>query len=65
MRTSLKICYNNFIKGVMSSTGLPLSQMQTFIEWVYNRKNQFKTEASEYEKFLGFETWLLKQYGNR
>jgi len=62
METTIKICYNNFINSLMSSTGLPISQMQTISEWVENRKNQFNEEADEKEEKAGFELWLAKRY---
>ena len=62
MTTTIKICYNNFIDSLMSSTGLPISQMQTITEWVENRKNQFNEEADEKEQNTGFDIWLAKKY---
>jgi len=62
MTTSISICYNNFINYLMSSTGMPISQMQTLTEWVNNRKNQFQNEANTKEIKLGFEIWLSKRY---
>ena len=62
MNTISQICYINFIKRLMASAGLPMSQMQEFDEWLENRKNQFTNEADEKEHNLGFESWLSAKY---
>ena len=46
----------------MSSTEVPISQMQTINEWVENRKPQFYEDADEKEEKDGFEFWLAKKY---
>ena len=62
MTTEIKTCYNNFINRLMTTTGLPISEMQSFEEWVENRKNQFNEEATEKEEKAGFDFWLTKRY---
>ena len=59
--TNIQNCYNNFIKNMLATTGLPISEMQTLTEWVENRKADFE-DSSANEKFLGFNYWLSQRY---
>jgi len=68
METStLKNCYNIFINNIMRSMGLPIEEMQTFGEWIENRKADFEYQSavcflSKSEIKAGFESWLVSQY---
>ena len=56
-----KKAYNNFIKRFMSSTGLPISQMQTLEEWLENRFKDYQ-DSSYAERFNGFDSYLIKKF---
>ena len=47
---------------LMKSTGMTIDQMQTFEEWIENRKSQFENEADEKELKAGFQNWLNERY---
>jgi hypothetical protein len=64
MTTTILICYKNFINYLMANTGLPISEMQTLSEWVENRQNQFKDQATEKEMKDGFELYISKIYNH-
>ena len=46
----------------MKSTGLTIDQMQTFEEWIENRKRQFQDQADKKELKAGFQKWLDERY---
>ena len=67
METTLKACYNKFISNVMKSMGLPIEEMQTFGEWIENRKADFEYQMavgfiSKKQINDGFESWLTQMY---
>ena len=60
--TTMKTNYQNFVSRLMKSTGMTIDQMQTFEEWIENRKSQFENEADEKESKRGFQNWLNERY---
>ena len=60
--TTMKTNYQNFVSRLMKSTGMTIDQMQTFEEWIENRKSQFENEADEKELKRGFQNWLNERY---
>ena len=58
----MKTNYQNFVSRLIKSTGMTIDQMQTFEEWIENRKSQFENEADEKESKRGFQNWLNERY---
>ena len=57
--------YQNFITGVMRTTGLGLEDMQTFEEWIENMQIRFIDQADNAEIQYGFDAWLNKIYNTK